>query len=383
MGQTATNWFRRICAKVVAVPELGIGYFKADSAWVRRISAAIAPIPLFGLGYLTADPASMSLQFDVFGSPAEHGAPISGLLGSDSKAQVAHLFSTPGKGPRADFVLEEKRTMAVARQPRQALAALAPFNLDISGSPEARENLVNRSSKTGLQGPFAAEHADHARAQRGDHGSSSLFMVSLKTAATYRFSSSTTDGGVPRTSEVKLAANAPRAAANTLVFQGETESEWKTRQRRCLTTAIYFEARGEPLRGQLAVAQVIMNRVRAPGFPDTICGVVFQGTNSKPRNACQFSFACDGIADFAKDKGKWGQANSLAKKVTNGEVWLADIGHATYYHATYVKPAWRRNMNRIKKIGRHIFYLAPQKPIQEADASTTNPAPRLAQAQSG
>jgi len=377
MGQPATNWFRRILAKFAASSQFGFDDSVVDSSWFRRACAALAPVPLFGLGYITADPDKMSFQLDLLnsgdGSAVVHSVPITGMPGAGASSQVARLFATPGKGPRADYFVLERRTVAVTKRPRAVIAAAAPYDLAVIGSLGGRENFVNRKTKAGLQIPAQAKHADNHE--------SSLFMASLKSAVTYRFSNS--NSASAPVSEVQMAAHAPRGLTRRMVFRGETEGEYQARQRRCLATAIYFEARGEPLRGQLAVAQVIMNRVRTPGFPDTICGVVYQGTSSPPRNACQFSFACDGQADFAKNKSLWAQADTLAKRVTSGKVWLEDIGHATYYHATYVKPDWRRDMNKIKKIGRHIFYLAPEKPIQEADASTTSPSPRLTLAQSG
>ncbi len=383
MGQPATNWFRRILAKFAADSQFGFDI--VDSSWLRRACAALVPVPLFGLGYITADPDKMSFQLDLLnsgdGSAVVRSVPIIGIPGAGSSSQLAKLFATPGKGPRADYFLQERRSVAVAKQAPRVMAAAAPFNLEIIRSLGGRDNLVNRKTKSGLQIPFLSQHASHEQDQNRDYDDSSLFMVSLKNAATYRFSNSNRES--EPTSEVKMAANASGAIARGMVYGGETEVEYQARQRRCLATALYFEARGEPLRGQLAVAQVVMNRVRTPDYPDTICGVVFQGSTSAPRNACQFSFACDGQADFAKDKSLWAQANTLAKRVTSGKVWLDDIGHATHYHATYVKPDWRRDMNKIKKIGRHIFYLAPQKPIQEADASTISPEPRLVLAQSG
>lgn len=139
-------------------------------------------------------------------------------------------------------------------------------------------------------------------------------------------------------------------------FGGLTEDEFRKREHRCLATAIYFEARSEPIKGQLAVAQVIMNRVRSSYYADTVCGVVYEGAHK--RNSCQFSFACDGAADKPKDKKRWAIAAKLARDVTSGKVWLKDIGYASHYHANYVKPSWRHSMKFIKQIGVHIFYRA-------------------------
>jgi len=126
------------------------------------------------------------------------------------------------------------------------------------------------------------------------------------------------------------------------------------REQRCLAAAVYFEARGEPVPGQAAVAQVVLNRVKAPAYPSTVCGVVYQ--NKKWRNRCQFSFACDGIRDKVTDKKSYAQAQTVAKSVTSGKSWSRKIGSSTHYHATYVSPKWAKKMKRITKIGRHIFY---------------------------
>ena len=146
-------------------------------------------------------------------------------------------------------------------------------------------------------------------------------------------------------------------------FGGLTEKEFRTREIRCLAKAIYHESRGEVQKGQFAVAQTIMNRVRDDFFPDTICGVIYE--NSHKRNRCQFSFACDGISDKPKDKKLWELALENARMVALGKVWLEDIGYASHYHATYVRPNWRRYMRRIKKIGIHIFYRAKFLPLAE------------------
>lgn len=126
------------------------------------------------------------------------------------------------------------------------------------------------------------------------------------------------------------------------------------KEQKCLAEGIYFEARGESVKGQAAVAQVILNRVRNPHYPDTICGVVYQNENW--RNRCQFSFACDRIPDIVTSPRHWKIAKEIAMAVTAGKIWFKDVGSATHYHATYVKPAWGPTMKRVDKIGKHIFY---------------------------
>ena len=122
----------------------------------------------------------------------------------------------------------------------------------------------------------------------------------------------------------------------------------------CLAQAIYFEARSESEIGRLAVAKVILNRVKSPFYPDTICGVVYQ--NAGKRNACQFSFACNGKSDRPRRGKAWDEAKSLASRAIAGEGEVHAIATATHYHADYVLPEWSGAMTRLIKIGRHVFY---------------------------
>jgi spore germination cell wall hydrolase CwlJ-like protein len=122
----------------------------------------------------------------------------------------------------------------------------------------------------------------------------------------------------------------------------------------CLARAVYFEARSETAMGQLAVAKVILNRVKDPNYPNTICGVVYQGSGR--RNSCQFSFACDGMPDDVRQPGAWAQSKQIAQRAIAGTDNLKVMSTATNYHADYVRPRWSHNMKKLVKIGRHIFY---------------------------
>ncbi len=167
----------------------------------------------------------------------------------------------------------------------------------------------------------------------------------------------TTDGvPLPMTQSQKLAyarADVPATIFDGSLFdkKGKRVSE---KELNCLATAIYFEARGENYRGQVAVGQVVMNRTGHKLYPDTICGVVFQ--NQHKRNACQFSFACDGIPERVTEKKAWAQAEEIAKGVVSGELYLTEVGYATHYHATYVYPHWAPRMKKVTKVGLHVFY---------------------------
>ncbi|MGF9693227.1 cell wall hydrolase [Rhizobium sp. 0TCS1.26] len=125
-------------------------------------------------------------------------------------------------------------------------------------------------------------------------------------------------------------------------------------EQQCLASGIYFEARGESAKGQAAVAQVILNRVRNPTYPKTICGVVYQ--NEDWRNRCQFSFACDNIKDRIRSQEHWAMAREVGMAVTAGKIWLPEVGSATHYHAVYVRPKWARTMHKVGRIGLHVFY---------------------------
>ena len=121
----------------------------------------------------------------------------------------------------------------------------------------------------------------------------------------------------------------------------------------CLTAAVYYEARSEGLEGQRAVAQVVLNRVRHPAFPKSVCGVVYQG--SRRRTGCQFSFTCDGSLRARRDRDAWLRARKVAANALAGGVY-GPVGLATHYHASYVRPWWAAAMRRAVTVGSHIFY---------------------------
>ena len=137
-----------------------------------------------------------------------------------------------------------------------------------------------------------------------------------------------------------LAAKSPSDAAKAL---------------QCMTQAVYYEAGFEPIAGRYAVAQVILNRMRHPAFPKTVCGVIYQGSN-KP--GCQFSFACDGSVLRAPSPKAWAEARRVAENVLAGTV-TSTVGMATHYHANYVSPYWAPKLHKISQTGAHIFYRWP------------------------
>jgi spore germination cell wall hydrolase CwlJ-like protein len=128
----------------------------------------------------------------------------------------------------------------------------------------------------------------------------------------------------------------------------------RARAEKCLANAVYFEARGEAVRGQIAVAQVVMNRVFSGYYPDNVCGVVYQ--NARHHLACQFTFACDGIPDVVTEPEAWERAKRIAKETLDGKLWLPEVGKATHYHAYWVHPSWVHDMKKLHRLGVHTFY---------------------------
>ena len=121
----------------------------------------------------------------------------------------------------------------------------------------------------------------------------------------------------------------------------------------CLTAAVYYEAGNETTEGQAAVAQVVLNRMRHPAFPATVCGVVFEGSDRT--TGCQFSFTCDGAMDREPSAAGWARAKAAAGAALNGSV-AAGVGMATHYHTDWVAPYWAERLVKIRQIGTHIFY---------------------------
>jgi spore germination cell wall hydrolase CwlJ-like protein len=125
----------------------------------------------------------------------------------------------------------------------------------------------------------------------------------------------------------------------------------------CLATAALYEA-GDDRRGRRAVMQVILNRVRARGFPKTICGVVYQGFART--TGCQFSFTCDGSFRRRPVRFGWAATRRDARRALSGEVF-ADVGRATHYHTDWMVPYWRDSLTKVAKVGTHLFYVRARR----------------------
>jgi spore germination cell wall hydrolase CwlJ-like protein len=146
-------------------------------------------------------------------------------------------------------------------------------------------------------------------------------------------------------------ASGPNPSAAPFIFKGNAAA--KAQALNCLASAVYYEAGNQDEDGERAVAQVVLNRVRHPAFPATVCGVVYQG--STKTTGCQFTFTCDGSLNRQPDADGWKRAIRIAEEALSGSVY-GPVGWATHYHADYVMPYWASTMAKNAVVGAHLFY---------------------------
>ncbi len=292
---------------------------------------AVAPQPFKSDQHAEAtDAAPLVVQTDVHHdvSTAMAPAPVTrsdDLVSADGSPDLA----VPGDGDEALSSLDE---MSFLDEDSGDHSAAIYFGTGAMGSREGLQSwapgaapiLVPPSDDSGIK-LSALEDADYGSDEGTDEGGETV-------------------AGKDDTSRLE-------SPAQRLGLDGEP----RVHAEKCLSEAIYFEARGEPLTGQEAVAQVVMNRVFSGYYPHDVCGVVFQ--NADHHLACQFTFACEG-KDLSQidEPDMWQQAKEIAKKMLDGKIWLADIGHATHYHAYWVHPSWVHEMVRLYRLGVHTFY---------------------------
>ena len=158
------------------------------------------------------------------------------------------------------------------------------------------------------------------------------------------------DQAVKVNADIPLATG-PNPSASPFVFTGNATA--RDQALNCLASAVYYEAGNQDTDGERAVAQVVLNRVRHPAFPNSVCGVVYQG--STRATGCQFTFTCDGSLSRQPDADGWKRAYKVAEDALSGAVF-EPVGWATHYHADYVVPTWASSMAKNAIIGAHIFY---------------------------
>lgn len=354
---------------------------------VKQVAFAASIVPVMAIGYIAGEQGLLqSLWTDINAALAAHrpeGEPIYKNQRSivlipiaDRDEEAERYFMSAQKGPRIDHLLIKGKSSTIAyKAPRRMVAAISPYGSGLASEEKTRPTTgapvhINRSGKASK---LQLSEIAIARASQDEE-------IIEEVHSSYRLTSARVFFEMPKEqrdnqfitltevdrSSVQMAAltpgasvaplsNAPTSGSGHKLYYGAMlTKQTREKEKICLAKGIYFEARGEPIKGQMAVAQVIMNRVRESYYPNSICGVVFEGAHR--RNKCQFSFACDGRKDVPRNTKLWNVAKDLADKTMDGQIWLDEIGNASHYHADYVRPRWRRFMKKRAKIGVHIFY---------------------------
>src|SRR5688572_2371898 len=203
-------------------------------------------------------------------------------------------------------------------------------------------NLALNGSGPGFNSPLARAAVPRSEAARLRQQASEMGALQLKQIAPQ--DALALNAAIPISNSVNPSAR-PFSLAGGAADQA--------RSLECLTAAIYYEAAVETTDGQRAVAQVVLNRVRHPAYPSTVCGVVFEG--ARRITGCQFSFSCDGSLRRAPMASHWERARQVAQAALTGYVY-APVGWATHYHANYVVPYWASSLVKSAVVGTHIFY---------------------------
>lgn len=256
------------------------------------------------------------------------------------------------------FVLDERSPVAAFSEPEGELSLTEPLSAFEPWPEDESPTTLPVSTETSPQRPGSATTTWRPAAvnERLMQGATPLLRraEALGSTTPARADSMPVEVVAHATLPPSLSAPADPAGRVRVPRADLYGRESTDRERRCLAEAIYFEARGESEQGQAAVAQVVLNRVASGLYPATICGVVYQ--NRHRFRACQFSFACDGRSLRVSEPSAWRTAVRIAGEVTNGRIYVSDVGSSTHYHADYVLPRWAGRLERMDVIGHHIFY---------------------------
>lgn len=224
---------------------------------------------------------------------------------------------------------------------------------------------------TALSATAAVQRADAARAAQAVLADEATLVAEFAAYLAEQTAETRAAFDAPRVKPAKStgALVAARGALNDLIAFDFTQLEVAridAAERRCLAEAIYYEARSESRVGQLAVADVVLNRVASPIYPGSICGVVYEGSERTDLR-CQFSFTCDGSMERRLNKRKWAESEELAGAILAG-LRVPVSRQATHYHADYVSPHWSRTLTPTATIGTHKFYRFPSRATITASA---------------
>jgi hypothetical protein len=280
-----------------------------------------------GIDYISFESASPSATVaiprdDIVKTARPAAAPMGSIAAKNNTSPVAGLAAVHH---------QDAIELAMAQPPVKITSNLTESELRIAADPASVERLPTE--------PFKLASVD---AGSMPTASISPAPVSLPMSAAIPLAMVPMPRAAP--------GPAPPSPAERLHLQGAD----RVKAERCLANAIYFEARSEPVRGQMAVAQVVINRAFSGFYPNDICGVVYQ--NASRHLACQFTFACDGKRKVINEVGNWARANRIAKQTLDGQIYVPEVAKSTHYHAVYVHPNWVGEMKKMVRFGVHNFY---------------------------
>jgi spore germination cell wall hydrolase CwlJ-like protein len=382
--------------------------------WQQRMFAsAVSTIQVatfsFGRPLGTAIPQAAPYQLASFDA---QGTDITGSVNRNPLMQQPRRYQ-PSDFPTVDRTLKGDRLAVVAPEPPAEQGAPIPdsfpSNASVMGQKSAAAAPLDPELADALKAPPLPQYdvlmSPEAQPQRDSKSAVDTAVIavepapprdgfSIKTASLYFGSSSlgaplenierwrpgeepsivmpgASDPDMKAVAPLSSTAVDPAAAGESVVSKGLvnsadqkvktpaerlglTDEKARAKQEKCLADAVYFEARGEVVRGQIAVAQVVMNRVFSGFYPTTVCGVVYQNKNH--HLACQFTFACDDVRDVVNEPDMWDRAKKIAKETLDGRLWLPEVGKSTHYHAYWVHPSWVHEMKKMYKLGVHTFY---------------------------
>ena len=323
----------------------------------RTAAQPVAPVPVFPATQPAALPPVAAPADAKAGMPAPVAAIVSAPTAPVLPAKV--VAPTPVATPRIESAPTAPAKVQPVEIAREMPAPVPKFELASAPAATPVKNtsimLAPPETSSILAAPSLAprEIVTAAASRPGDALVASVVLLSPELAA-------------PVTRELAFAepldpAEVPLPRARPDDIPGPSPADrlalagpQRVKAERCLAEAVYFESRNQPVRGQAAVAQVVINRVFSPYYPNDVCGVVYQ--NAHRHLSCQFTFACDGIPERIYDRGAWGRAQRIAKQTLDGQLWLPEVAKSTHYHASYVRPYWVREMKTLARHGLHTFY---------------------------
>ena len=292
-----------------------------------------------------AAPASSSAP----NSPSS-GAPIAGAKAAEASDQLDPELAAALKAPP---LAQYDVSMSLEAQPFGDLKGAPGQSPDVTEQPSTRDPFSFKTASLFFGSSSLGVTAEGI--ERWQPGAEPIVVrdPEMKVAALPQGPDDASKAGQSIASKGEVNADNQRIKTPAERL-GLFDEKSRAKSEKCLAEAVYFEARGEAVRGQIAVAQVVLNRAFSGFYPTTICGVVYQ--NKHRHFACQFTFACDNVADVVREPEMWDRAKKISKAMLDGRLWLPEVDRSTHYHAYWVHPSWVSEMKKMYRFGVHTFY---------------------------